>query len=221
MEILYKFVIVMIRKGFCNILLLIVICMTTVMAYGKDVTDSLLIKLDEVIAERDVYLQQKENRISELHEKYAKSVTDRERFDALGSIFSEYHSYNADSAYSMSQRQLILAEKIGDRNLLMNAMLNKGNILTGVGMYHDALNLIDSIKASEVPDYLKAYYYHSKRTLYGNMAEYSKFGDESEHYARLTDIYRDSLLLVNEPNTLFYVLIRADQLNVHGHLKRR
>lgn len=192
---------------------------STVVAKEQTTTDSLLNQLDKSIAERNIYLDKKENRLSELRQALSNARSDMNSFDILGDLFDEYHSYNADSAYVISLRQETLAHKIGERNLIYNAWLNKANILGATGMYHEALALIDSINGGELPDYLRAYYFHTKRTVYGNLAAYAAFKPEKEYYEKLTDKYRDSLLVANAPNSLFHTLIKADRLNVHGHPK--
>lgn len=188
-------------------------------ATGHNLTDSLLNQLDDAISNRDLYLKQKKARLSSLHNSLQTADNDRRRFEILGELFGEYHSFNADSAYAVAQRQLPLAKKIGDRSLFINAILNKANILNLTGMYHEAMALTDSVSYNELPDYLRPYYFHTKRTLYGNLANFATFGPEREYYEKLTDRYRDSLLTVNDPNSVFYALIKADQLNVHHRPK--
>lgn len=199
--------------------IIIFACVTSLSATRQNQTDSLLTQLDEAISNRDLYLKQKKAKLSELHNRLQTENDDRVRFDILGELFGEYHSFNADSAYIMAQRQLLLAQKIGDRNLVINALLNKANILNLVGMYHEAMALTDSVSYDELPDYLRAYYFHTKRTLYGDLANFATFRPEIEYYEKLTDQYRDSLLTVNDPGSFFYVLIKADQLNVHNRPK--
>lgn len=187
--------------------IIIFACVTSLSATRQNQTDSLLTQLDEAISNRDLYLKQKKAKLSELHNRLQTENDDRVRFDILGELFGEYHSFNADSAYIMAQRQLPLAQKIGDRNLVINALLNKANILNLVGMYHEAMALTDSVSYDELPDYLRAYYFHTKRTLYGDLANFATFRPEIEYYEKLTDQYRDSLLTVNDPGSFF---LRSD-----------
>lgn len=183
---------------------------------AKPDTDSLMRQLDEVIANRETYLQIKRERLDSLHRELEDASSLREKFDLMGMLFGEYHPYNTDSAYVFSIRQEDVARRIGDKNLIMNARMNRANILSATGMYHEMLGLMDSIQLADVPDYLRPYYFHTLRTVYGRLADYAAFKPEKEYYAELTDSYRDSLLSVNEPNDLFYTLIKADQLNEHG-----
>ena len=149
-------------------------------------TDSLLNQLDEAIANRETYLARRESVLAGLRDSLSSAKDDRARFDILGALFGNYHSFNSDSAYVMAQRRLSLAHKIGDNNLVLNAMLNKANILSLVGMYHESLAVVDSVSYDALPDYLHAYYFHTKRNLYGNLANFAVFPTEREHYERLT-----------------------------------
>ena len=127
-------------------------------------TDSLMKQLDDVIANRDIYLKQKEARLSELHSNLLSEDNDRGRFDVLNHMFREYIPFNTDSAYNISLRQAALAKRIGDNNLLQNARMNRANIFGATGMYHECLNLMDSVPFDVLPDYLRPYYYHIRRT---------------------------------------------------------
>lgn len=206
----------MTERNLTLILALIIACAQCISATKHAMAESLLVQLDSVIANRDIYLENKEKYLTELHDHLSNATTDHERFDALGALYGEYHSFNADSAYAMSHRQEILARKIGDRNLITNALLNKANVLCDVGMYHETLSIIDTLTTCAIPDYLRPYFYHTKRTVYGHLASYAAFNHDKQYYEELTDDYRDSLLTVNDPNSIFHLLIKADQLNVHN-----
>lgn len=64
---------------------LLCICWQT--ALGMTATDSLMKQLDDVIANRDVYLRQKDARLSELHSQLLTKDNDRERFDILNHLY--------------------------------------------------------------------------------------------------------------------------------------
>ena len=195
------------------------VLMPVVSAGRQNETDSLLSQLDEAIASRSIFLEQKKAVLDEFHDSLSMAKDDRARFDILGRLYENYHSFNSDSAYAMAQRQLSLSHKIGDRNLILNAMLNKANLLALVGMYHESMAIVDSIPYDALPDYLRAYYFHNKRNLYGNLANFAAFSTDREYYAKLTDEFRDSLLRVNDAASVFHALIKADQLNVHNRPK--
>lgn len=203
------------------LIILLLLALSPVEAVGKAdaATDSLMHQLDRVIALRPEYQRKKELRLRELQNTIDTCTDLRKKFDLLGELYTEYHPYNTDSAYSTTMRLEALARKIGDPVLISNAMMNRANILCATGMYHETLGIIDSIKLDGLPDYLQPYYYHTKRTVYGLLADYAAFEKERQHYKRLTDMYRDSLLMVNAPESITYALVKADQLNVQGRPK--
>lgn len=179
--------------------------------------DSLLNQLDELIAKRETYIEAKEERLRDLHKALDSAATPAERFDRLGALYTEYHSFNADSAYNISLRQEALARRQGNDAWLLNARLNRANIMRVTGMHYETLALIDSINPDDIPPYLKAYYFHTLRSVYGNLTEFAAFEPERKQYEALTDRFRDSLLVYNDPQSVFYYLIKADRLNFHGN----
>lgn len=179
--------------------------------------DSLMRELDEVIENRDTYLQNKEARLAQLRGELLSASDDRERFECLNRLYNEYHPFNTDSAYNISLRQEKLARRIGDNVLLTNALMNKASIFGATGMYHESLGLIDSIHLDEVPEHLLPYYYHLKRTVFGRMADYAAFPADKRKYLHLTSLYRDSIIQVNDSSSLAHVITKADALNVEGN----
>lgn len=199
------------------ILLLTAVCTAVQIAAAEHTeVDSLLAELDKVLEEREIYVQRKTERLDSLKNLLGAARNDDERFEMLGRLYTEYHSFNADSAYMLSLRQLEIAQRTGNRNQRLNALLNRANILSSTGMYHETLQLLDSLDREGLPHYLRPYLYHTKRTLYGYLAAYAAFSPERAHYEEMTDLYRDSLLVANPPGSLFHVLIKADRLNVHN-----
>lgn len=199
------------------LLLTTILTIPTLSAESQSEIDLLMGRLDSVIANKDTYSHIKEKRIADLREQLSNAKDDHQRVDLLREMFDEYLSYNTDSAYNINIRQLELARRLKDKNLLLSVHLNRANIYSNTGMYHETLLLIDSIKRTELPDYLLPYYYHTMRTVYGRLTDYATFQPEKAHYEKLTDVYRDSLLLANKDNKFIYTLIKADHLNVHGN----
>lgn len=206
----------MIRRIVCIVILLGVCFSSLAKEQRNQRIDSLMSRLDSVIADRPRYLAMKEKRLSQLKGELAAVDDDHRRFDIIGQLVDEYSPFNTDSAYRYSELREAVANTIGDPTLIVNARMNQANILSSIGMYTEAMELMEPITSAGLPDYLRPYYFHIQRTLYGRMADYSAFDDDRIQYLRLTDLYRDSLLLVNPPGTLSNVIVRADQLNERG-----
>lgn len=199
--------------------LIILLCFfttTSAAAYGKTLNDSLMNQLDEVIANRGVYLRLKEKRLNQLRNELSRAADDRQRFDFLNHLYDEYVSFNTDSAYNISLREEQVARRTGDKTLIANALMNRANIYSATGMYYETLSIMDSIHRNELPEYLHPYYFHILRTVYGHLADFSNFEPAKQHYIDLTNQYRDSIISVNAPGTLAHVITKADVLNNKG-----
>lgn len=174
-------------------------------------------RLDDAIDNRMLYMRQKEERINKLKKELDDVLSDRRRFDLLSALLDESRSYNADYSLHIAEERKIIAQKIHQSpELALNAQMNIADIMGTAGMYKEALDLMKPISVKSLPDWLHPYYYHIYRTVYGLMADYSISNTERDKYRKLTDTYRDSLLMVNDEGSLAYVLIKGDQYNANG-----
>lgn len=197
-------------------LVLLYMITAAAVVFAAATTDALMAELDSAISRREEYSAEREIRIDSLRH-LASDTSDRRRLvGVLSELFNTYHPFSADSAYSISLRLEALGRELGDRDIVTGARLTRANVLTTTGMYAETLGILDSIDAAVIPDYLRPYYYHTRRTVYGLMADYVSFDDSRREYMRLTDLYRDSLLQVNPEGSLVHSLILADRLNCYG-----
>ncbi len=170
-------------------------------------------QLDKVIANREVYIQEKEQRIEQLRKDIGHEREQLKRFSLLGELLGEFAPFNTDSAYAVAGEREAIARQIGQEEFILNAMMNRAEILCATAMYKECVELMDSVPFSHLPEYLHPFYYHIKRTVYGRLADFATFAPDKTHYYRLTDMYRDSLLAINSPSSLEYALIKADKMN--------
>ena len=203
-------------KNIIIFLCLCTICMCRLHAADSSRADSLLLKLDQAIKERPIYMEQKELKLAELKRQLHRQIPDEERFAILGTLLDEYRSFNTDSALHMAEEREQIAIRLGNREYIDNARMNKADVLGMTGMYKEVMDLMRNIHIDRLPVDIHPYYYHIYRTVYGLMADYAVTAYEKKLYAELTDKYRDSLLLVNKDNLLIHTLIQSDQYNVRN-----
>lgn len=203
-------------KNIIIFLCLCTICMCRLHAADSSRADSLLLKLDQAIKERPIYMEQKELKLVELKRLLHRQIPDEERFAILGTLLDEYRSFNTDSALHMAEEREQIAIRLGNREYIDNARMNKADVLGMTGMYKEVMNLMRNIHIDRLPVDIHPYYYHIYRTVYGLMADYAVTAYEKKLYTELTDKYRDSLLLVNKDNLLIHTLIQSDQYNVRN-----
>lgn len=203
-------------KNIIIFLCLCTICMCRLHAADSSRADSLLLKLDQAIKELPIYMEQKELKLVELKRQLHRQIPDEERFAILGTLLDEYRSFNTDSALHMAEEREQIAIRLGNREYIDNARMNKADVLGMTGMYKEVMDLMRNIHIDRLPVDIHPYYYHIYRTVYGLMADYAVTAYEKKLYTELTDKYRDSLLLVNKDNLLIHTLIQSDQYNVRN-----
>lgn len=203
-------------KNIIIFLCLCTICMCRLHAADSSRADSLLLKLDQAIKERPIYMEQKELKLVELKRLLHRQIPDEERFAILGTLLDEYRSFNTDSALHMAEEREQIAIRLGNREYIDNARMNKADVLGMTGMYKEVMDLMRNIHIDRLSVDIHPYYYHIYRTVYGLMADYVVTAYEKKLYTELTDKYRDSLLLVNKDNLLIHTLIQSDQYNVRN-----
>ncbi|MEI6555351.1 MAG: hypothetical protein WCL70_07170, partial [Paludibacter sp.] len=182
-------------------------------AFSQNDTDSLLNVLDKTVENYQYFSQLKEERIGKLKESLRITVSESQKYEICGKLYDEYSAYKSDSALIFARLKLQIAERLNDKRSLTDARLNLASIMGTAGLYKESIDILSTINISTAPD-LKAYYFHIYRTIYGYMADYTVSSLEKKKYDKIIDSFRDSILLVNPPQTGTHVMVKTDQLIV-------
>ena len=117
-------------KNIIIFLCLCTICMCRLHAADSSRADSLLLKLDQAIKERPIYMEQKELKLAELKRQLHRQIPDEERFAILGTLLDEYRSFNTDSALHMAEEREQIAIRLGNREYIETMpLMNKADVL--------------------------------------------------------------------------------------------
>ena len=143
-------------------------------------------QLDEAIEQTDQYVMARENRIQGL--KAARGAVDepRAQYDLSRSLYDEYRPYISDSAIYYIGRCIQLAEQMGDRIRVDECKLLLAYQCTESGMYHEAMDVLNSMGAQQINDPRnKRRYYITSAHLYHELGYYCKVPWlQSEYYAK-------------------------------------
>ena len=154
-----------------------------------DIVDEqhLLELLDEYIDRRELYTEQKEEKIKQLKLKLRIAYSNTSRLSILNTIYHEYYTYRYDSAMVYANRGLSLA--LSDNNTYYATLnrINRAAVLSTGGFYSQAETLLNEIGENTVPHQLKQYYYYTTTWLY---SYWESFCDKSE----FKDYYRQKKL---------------------------
>lgn len=203
-------------KPWLIILILSLLPITIAAKVSSQETDSLMRTLEETLLQRETFVHQREEMITDLKTRLKNADNDEERYSLIGNLFDTYKPFNTDSAYYYSLQRERVARNLGDSIKVLDSRMNRASALIAVGMYHEVWDVMRNINPESLPDYMLPYYYYIMRTLKGNMADFSVFSPIRAKYNAETCAYRDSIIRVNEPGSLARAISMADHHNAYG-----
>ena len=180
---------------------------------GAEVLDSLLKELDAAIDSHAVYVDRREARISQLKRMKKTCENVPESLIKLNThLYFEYKAYICDSALHYLNQNIDLAESVRndfykDQNLLRLSLL-----LSSLGMYTEAVDVLSSVNRCKMSDDLLPEYYQCFNSIYGELYNYTKDKALSERYWTISQTYRDSLSLVLPKGSDEYLFIQESSL---------
>lgn len=174
--------------------------------------DSLLNELDITIKNRIQYNKIRELRIDSLKSMLIRNIDTESSYKTCHRLYKEYRNYNMDSALYMANKKYILAQNLGNVQYQYTAKMNTAEILGIMGMYKEAFDIADKIDKKKLDEDQFPYYYHFYHSTYSLLFENSLSQNEKNHYEHLVSQYKDSLLQVNDPESVGYLLVENGKL---------
>ena len=168
--------------------------------------ESLLLKLDMLISNKDVFEREKEDKINLIKEQYKNIQTKEEQYWANKKIYEEYYVFSADSALHYAEQNIILAQELGNQEGVSEWKINKSFILSATGMLKEALDIINEVPSETLDTRLKSEYYRQMIYLYSHFVQYS--GEDShlkDLYSSHENRYKDSVYNIITPNDPYFL----------------
>ncbi len=143
-------------------------------------------QLDEAIAETGRYVQERENRIHKFKTALEVTSDDGVQYDMCRHLYDEYRPYISDSAIYYIGRCIQLAERQGNRTRTDECRLLLAYQCTESGMYHEAMDILESIDEQHIDDAVnRRHYYNTIAHLYGELGYYCRVPSlQREYYAK-------------------------------------
>lgn len=167
-------------------------------------TDSLLLQLNEAIRNQRFYVQQKQEQIAAFIENLKQGVPEGEKFDTYSALWSEYSSFQFDSAFKYAERMLHTAMRMKEESSLAEAKLNLAFVFRSAGMYKEAFDTLQTIRSASLPNELGIRYYESMARAYFDLSSFNGVDFFVERYGKLGNIYIDSAIQLCDHQTLQY-----------------
>jgi len=187
-------------------------------AFAGESLDSLLNVLDKTIKEADTYVQIKENKLHELKKEARKTPpVSVERYHLNNDIYLEYKAYSSDSALHYLNENMLLARQLNDKERELKIQLELSYLLSSIGMYMEAADILNSIDRQTLPSSLLGHYYTCYEHVYFEAgAAQPRYKMFASRYAKLSHAYRDSMQVTLDPSSATYLWLRETQLREAG-----
>lgn len=178
--------------------------------------EQLLDCLDDVIAHKMDYRHRLLSHIDSLKRR-ADSQDLSQRAETYMQIFQAYTSVQSDSAMTYLARTEALPLFGEDAELAARVKIGRAKVLGVMGLYSSALPILQSVDARCHSDRVRLFYYQVCRTLYGWMSDYGEIYDQKVHYRDLTQMYRDSIISIQQPG-IDRNIVKADRALTLGDI---
>lgn len=171
--------------------------------------DSIMIRLDEVMSKKGVYVNEKEQRILGLKQLLTlHNLSSTQLYDTYRKLYLEYEKFKTDSAVYYVLKNRDIAVEIGNLKLQYETDLQLACLYSTKGMYIEAKDILDKVQKEKIPADLIPEYYRTYNAFYSHYA----LSNKEEKYYRESGYYRDSLLQVLNPKSLEYQIEYATKV---------
>lgn len=175
-----------------------------------------LSRLDEVIAQKSVFQEQKELELNKTKHRLYSTLNDSVRSQLCNDLFVQYLHYQADSALVYVDRKrdyMSLAERERRESEIK---INFAEVYGVMGLYGEAYSLLEEIDPTQLDVDLRRYYYSTFRAYYGWVSDYTPNSQEKKAFTLKTQVYRDSILLSIDPG-MNADIVRAEKILMDGN----
>ncbi len=161
----------------------------------------------------------REERIQNL--KARKPVSTEELYLLNKELFNEYKAYICDSAIHYMNQNLALAKASGDTEKLKESVFLQSYLLSSSALYKEADDVLKLLNRNELTGKEDlAAYYNSYDHLYGELAYYTNDKESSVAYYRISNMYKDSLLMVLDEGSEEYLRLKETIYRDRGDMER-
>lgn len=164
-------------------------------------TQAILKEIDRVIQNSEPYILKREARIEVLNNRrQVLPPYSAHLYDVNDQLYQEYKAYKCDSAIAYLNQNIEIAQVLQDQDRVIESKLLLASLLEGSGLYKEAMDLIDSIDRSTLPDTFLMKYYSACYRTYRAIEHYTQDKRQGKKYWDQMENYRDSLFIVLDEN---------------------
>lgn len=153
----------------------------------------LLDSLDAVLARSDEFVASKEASLARIKSR-ASVVTDlEERYWLYRDLYHSYSAYDSDSALAYSARAIVIADSLGRRHWMDDALLSRAYILSATGLFQQANETIQHIDPEQLSPRMYLNYCETNLFVQTHLDQYVDARDDMMPYTSTTDELLEAL----------------------------
>ena len=181
--------------------------------------DSILCVLDkEISVAESEHINRKEQRINDIRRSITNAPDPQRLFDIYRSLYSEYITYQYDSAYHYVREMEALALRTGDNRMHNRAKAALLTCFSRAGFFKEGIETLDDIDPTLMSVGERIDFYSSASSLLNNMESFAgSDADISVGYKAKRIACYDSIIALAAPNTYNYDLAKLKKQRVSDH----
>ncbi|WP_224997048.1 DUF6377 domain-containing protein [Cesiribacter sp. SM1] len=171
-------------------------------------TDSLLQELSRLVENREIYMDEKQDKIEQIRSRLQRDkLSLQEQFAVYQQLHEEHRTFKYDEAFANAVTLQQLAAQLNDTVRAAYAKLRLSHTLLSSGMYKEAMDSLTTVNPVGLPDSIKLDYYALMARAYYDLSGYTQDPYFSPRYIKTGEQYVDSaLVLLSTDNQRFYTL---------------
>lgn len=169
--------------------------------------DSVFADLNIAIKNKYLYVHQKEERISRYKNSKTNNLPLNREYEINEQLYSEYKKYKLDSAIFYVKSNCEIASKLNRQDLKNTALLQLATLYSLSGRYRESEYILKNINQNLLSRDLLADYYEAYSLFFSHYAA----GNSGEAYTQQIETYRDSLLMILDPESVRYKINIAEK----------
>ena len=183
--------------------LLSLLCMTMTIccAWGAEETslEEYFRQIDEAIDHSPEYVAQHEVKIGAERQALVLESDPKKRFQRNFRLYELYKPFVSDSAIYFLRQCVSLADGMGDRSSSARCRSLLAIRSANIGMYDEALSILDSIRTEGVDTLALGTYYEAYTSVFGELSYYTRLDNMREEYLKKVAHYEGLMFRMLPP----------------------
>ena len=187
-------------------------------AHAYDI-EKLCQPIDEAIRRSPQYVAAYEQKISAARRDFEQETDRKRKYEKGFHLYQLYRPFVADSAMFFLEQCVALAEQEGNRSEAVRCRSLLGLRCSNIGMYDEALLILDSIKTAGADKETLGAYYEAYNNVYSELAYYTHMEAMRKTYQQKAQHYEELMFQYLPPDAETRFLRLEQKAQAEGNLK--